>query len=327
MPQPLPSEMHVDKFLTNLSLGYFQQAMNFVAGKVFPVVPVNKASDLYPIFDRSYFWRDELKVRPLGGEAPRVGYAITQDSYNALEWSVAHTIDDRVRANADDPLNPDRAGANLLTQQALVHLDRIWATKFFTTSLWGVDRQGVAAAPTGNQFLQWNDASSDPIGDIRTSTYTIAAQTGFKPNTLVIGTAAYQALVDHPDIVGRIQYSQTGIVTPQLLSSLFDIDQVIVPMSVQNSAAEGAAASYGFIHTADSALLCYSAPSPGLDQPSAGYHFAWTGLIPGEMNAMGGVVQRMRLEQAFSDYLVLRMAYDMKLVASDLGVFFYDIVA
>jgi len=327
MPQPLPSEMHVDKFLTDLSIGYFQQAMNFVAGKVFPIVPVNKASDLYPIFDRSYFWRDELKVRPLGGEAPRVGYSITQDSYNALEWSVAHTIDDRVRANADDPLNPDRAAANLLTQQALVHLDRVWAANFFTTSLWGTDRQGVAAAPTYPEFLQWNDASSDPIGDIRRSSYAIASQTGFKPNTLVIGTDAYQALVDHPDIVGRIQYSQTGIVTPQLLSVLFDLDQVIVPMSVQNSAAEGAAASYGFIHAADQALLCYSAPSPGIDQPSAGYHFAWTGLIPGEMNAMGGVVQRMRDEMRFSDYLVLRMAYDMKLVATDLGVFFYDVIA
>jgi hypothetical protein len=326
MPQPLPTDMHVDKFLTDLSIAYFQQASNFVAGKVFPIVPVSKSSDVYPIFDRSYFWRDELAVRPLGGEAPRIGYEVTTDTYTALEWAAAHTIDDRVRENADDPLNPDRAAANLLTQQALVHLDKVWATTFFGTTIWGTDRVGDPT-PTGDQFLHWNSTGSDPIGDIRSSCFAVASQTGYKPNTLVIGTDAYQTLVDHTDIVGRIQYSQTGIVTPELLAAMFDLDNIIVPMSVQNSGVEGAAASYDFILGKESALLCYAAPNPGIEVPSAGYHFAWTGLVPGVMNAFGGVIQRMRLEQAFSDYLVLRMAYTQKLVANDLGVFFSDINA
>lgn len=326
MPQPLPTDMHVDKFLTDLSIAYFQQADNFVAGKVFPIVPVSKASDVYPLFDRSFFWRDELAVRALGGEAPRIGYEITTDTYTALEWAVAHTIDDRVRANADDPLNPDRSAANLLTQQALVHLDKVWATTFFGTSIWGTDRVGDPT-PTGTQFLHWNSTGSDPIGDIRLSTFDIASETGYKPNTLVIGTDAYQTLVDHSDIVGRIQYSQKGIVTNDLLAELFDLDRVIVPMSVQNSSAEGVTASYDFIMGKESALLCYAAPNPGIEVPSAGYQFAWTGLIPGEMNAFGGVIQRMRLEQAFSDYLVLRMAYTQKVTSTALGVFFSDINA
>jgi hypothetical protein len=319
--------MHVDQFMTDLSIGYFQNAMNFVAGKVFPIVPVSKASDVYPIFDRSFFWRDELKVRPLGGEAPRIGWDFTTDTYTCNEWAVAHTIDDRVRANADDPLNPERSAAQLLTQQALVHLDRVWAATYFGTSIWGTDRAGVTAGPTADQFLGWNQTGSDPIGDIRLSSFTVASQTGYKPNTLVIGTDAYQTLVDHPDIVDRIKYSQKGIVTNDLLAELFGLDRVIVPMSVQNSADEGQTGSYDFIMGKESALLCYAAPNPGLEQPSAGYHFAWTGLIPGAMNAMGGVIQRSRLEQAFSDYFVLRMAYAQKLVASDLGVFFSNIIA
>ena len=326
MPQPVPSDMHVDKFLTNLSIAYFQDAANFVAGKVFPIVPVSKASDVYPIFDRSFFWRDELAVRPLGGEAPRIGYEITTDTYTALEWAASHTIDDRVRANADDPLNPDRAATNLLTQQALVHLDRIWASTYFGTGIWGTDRAGDPT-PTGDEFLHWNSAGSDPVGDIRSSTFSMASQTGYKPNTLVIGTDAYQTLVDHADIIARIQYSQKGIVTDDLLAEMFGLDRVIVPMSVQNSAVEGATASYDFILGKESALLCYTAPSPGIEVPSAGYQFAWTGLIPGEMNAFGGVIQRMRLDQAFSDYLVLRMAYTQKLVASELGIFFSNINA
>jgi hypothetical protein len=74
-------------------------------------------------------------------------------------------------------------------------------------------------------------------------------------------------------------------------------------------------------------LLVYAAPAPAIDQPSGGYTFAWTGLIPGETNAFGGTIQRGRDGLASSDVMQIKEASDQKVVASELGIFFEDVVA
>jgi hypothetical protein len=43
-------------------------------------------------------------------------------------------------------------------------------------------------------------------------------------------------------------------------------------------------------------------------------------------NALGGVIERGRDERAHSDWFQDRMAWDMKIVAQDLGIFFRNAV-
>lgn len=327
MPQPTPNEMHVDRFLTNLSVAFAQESSAFVADKVFPIVPVQKQSDKYVIYDRGSFFRDEVRPRPLGGRAPTVGYKTSSDSYIAEEQALAHTIDDRVRANADAPLAPDRSAMRLLTTQFLIHRDREWVEKFFRTGVWTTELTGVASSPTGNQFLQFDQAGSTPIQTIDVYRDRIAELTGFEPNVLVLGRTVFRVLKNHPDILERIKYTQRGTVTLDLLASLFGVNRVVVPGGIMNDAPEGAPDNFKFILPSTDMLLVYAAPQPGLEEPTGGYIFAWTGLIPGETNAFGGVFQRMRDEPAHSDLIEIRAAYDIKLVAPDLGVFFTQAVA
>jgi hypothetical protein len=91
---------------------------------------------------------------------------------------------------------------------------------------------------------------------------------------------------------------------------------------VFNSAAEGEADDFEFIADERAMLLAYVDPNPALDSPTAIANFAWTGLIPGETNAMGGVMERGRDDRAHSDYFQNRMAWDLRQVAPDLAVFF-----
>lgn len=327
MPQPTPAQMHVDRYLTNLSVAFVQRSRNFVADKVFPVVPVAKQSDLYPVYDRGYFFRDEMRPRPLGGEAAKAGYKITNKRYYCEEFALAHTIDDRVRANADQPLNPDRAGMRLLTTQAMIHRDRDWSSKYFKTGVWTTDLTGVAASPGTGQFLQFDQSGSDPIGVVDAEKDRIAESTGYEPNVLVLGRKVYRVLRNHADIVDRVKYTQRGVIDTEILASLFGVERVVVPGSIYNAAAEGATDDFNFIVSSDDMLLVYAAPEPALEEPSGGYIFAWTGLIPGETNAFGGVIQRMRDEKAHSDHLEIRMAYDIHVVAPDLGVYFDSAVS
>ena len=46
MPQ-LNNLGHIDRALTNMSIAYAQGANAFIADKVFPIVPVQKRSDVY----------------------------------------------------------------------------------------------------------------------------------------------------------------------------------------------------------------------------------------------------------------------------------------
>lgn len=328
MPQPTPKELHVDGYLTDFSVAFAQDASGFVANQVFPTVPVAKKSDLYLIFDESFFKRDEFETRPLGGRSKTVGYKVTNDSYSCEEESLAHLIDDRIRANADEPMDPDRAATRLLTEQAMIHKDLRWASTFFAASIWANDIQGVAATPTlGTQILQWDQTGANPMSDIDYFKDVMYLATQRMPNVLVVGTKVWRVLKQSTDILERIKYTQRGVVTEELVASMLGLDKIVVARGVQNTAAEGIAASYSWINTEDSMLLLYTAPAPALEQPSAGYTFAWTGLLPGATNEMGGVIERGRDTFAHSDHIELRIAYDMKVIAPTLGTYFYDVVA
>jgi hypothetical protein len=159
---------------------------------------------------------------------------------------------------------------------------------------------------------------------VQTQALSIQRQTGLKPNVLVMGPSVLQALRNHSLILDRIKYTQRGIVTVDLLAALFEVDQVLVTLGVQNTAQKGQPLSMSFL--ADKTmLLAYSAPAPGLMAPSAGYIFTWTGLLGG--GAYGTRIKRFRLERTESDRVEGEMAFAMKVVAPQLGVFFNAVVA
>ena len=65
MPQPTQSQVHVDAILTNISVAYLQRAENFIADKVFPVVPVDKQSDKFFTYDKNDWLRLQHHDRDL----------------------------------------------------------------------------------------------------------------------------------------------------------------------------------------------------------------------------------------------------------------------
>ncbi len=319
--------LHVDRYLTNFSVKFVQNAKNFVSVRCSSLIPVLKQTDIYVSYDRGYFWRDESTPRPLGGRPVQVGYKIGQGTYSAVEYGLEHVVDDRQRANADDPIRLDENATTLLTQKNMIKSDRVWSQKFFQSGVWTTQIEGVGSTPGANQFLQFNDPASEPIETIDTYKDLIARKTGFMPNTLVLGAGVKRTLRTHPDIADRIKYTQVGIADDDILATLFEVDNVVVARAVYNAAVEGATDDFEFIADEKAMLLAYIEPNPGLDSPTAIATFAWTGLIPGSTNQLGGVMERGRDDRAHSDYFQGRMAWDQAQVAADLAVFFNDVIA
>jgi hypothetical protein len=325
---PSRAQVHIDRALTNISVAYIQSADSFVAHQVFPVVGVQKQSDRYFKYNRDDWFRDEAEERGPATESAGGDYDIDNTpSYFCKKYAYHKDVTDEDRTNSDTPLNADQDATEFVTGKLLLKKEVQWANTYFKTGVWATDITGVTGTNTDAAKVQyWNESGSTPIQDFSLQKTNMAALTGQRPNILVLGAQVYEALKNHKDILDRIRYTQKGIVTPDLLAALFDVERVVIAWAVKNSAAKGAAESNSFI-LGKGALLAYSAPRPALKTATAGYTFAWTGLKGA--NAFGGTMGRIEMPWlgAGTERIEGELAYDMKVVASDLGTFFSGCVA
>ena len=320
---PGKGDVHVDRPLTQIAIAFSQDPEAFIADRVFPIVPVLKQTDSYFTISSDDWFRDEMKKRAPGAMSAERTHGLSTDTYACDVWALHEMLADQVRANYDSPLQADREITEGLTLAGMIRKEREFVDSYFKAGLWTGDQTGVdSATPGANQFGRWDRADSTPIEDIRKGKRVVQARTGFRPNKLVVGREVFDALLDHPDIVGRLDRGQTSgaaKVMRENLAALFELDEILVMDSIENSAVQGAAAVKGFIG-GKSALLVYAAPAPGLYRPSAGYTFSWTGLMGS--GALGMRIKRIRDEKREADMIEIQMAFDQKLVSVDLGQFF-----
>jgi len=307
-----------------------QSASGFVATDVFPNVPVPNKTNSYYLWDRQDFFRVEALERAPGAPSEGGSIALSTDTYDAKEYAVHYDVYDPIRDNADNELDLDGAAAEYVAQQLLLKREAVFFSTFMATSTWtggsggATDQTGVAGTPGTNGFKQWNDAASTPIEDVRAQIVAIAEKTGYRPNVLTIGAETWAALVDHPDILDRIKYTQKGVVSMDLFASLLGLDKVVVGWATRNTAEQGATAAYDFF-ASKSALLTYSAKAPSLMAPSAGYTFAWTKRFGNGPD--GQRIKKFRIEEREADRIEGQINFAMKVVASELGCFFATCVA
>lgn len=323
---PKMQDAHIDRAMTNISVAYLQDASAFIADKVFPIVPVRRQSDVFYVYNKGDFMRDEAQVRGAGTESAGGDYGVAaSDPYHCRKHAFHYDVTEEERANYDEPLNADTDATEFVSQKMLIRREMEWASKFFKTGVWGTEITGADSNPSSGQAIKWNLATSNPILDITNAAVQMASETGYRPNTLVLSPFAFNALKNHEDILDRIKYTQKGIVTTDLLATLFEVQHVYVAWSVVNSAAKGATDSVSFI-MGKHALLCYANPSPALRKPSAGYIFAWTGLEGA--GAYGNRIVRLPMDVLGlgTERIEGEIAFDAKKICGDLGVFFKDIV-
>jgi hypothetical protein len=317
MPQPTQGDLYVDALLTNVAVKYLQEAVDFVAGKVFPVIGVEQQAGLYPVYDRSFWYRNGMAKRAPGTRARSGGWEVDNtNTYYCDEYAEKVPIADPDRANASSVYDLNADATEFLALQAKLNSEILWAAEFFTTGLWTTD-----ATPG----TLWDASGGDPITDVDAAKDTVKALTGYDPNTLVLGRKTFHGIKNNALVRDRTKYTSPDSVTPAMLAALLGVDQVLVAASVYNTANEGQTASYSFVAGSNDALLCYAAPSPSKKMPSAGYTFAWTGR-PGA-GPQGQRIKTYREEDVESDIIEIQQNFDQKLIAADLGYFFSNAVA
>ena len=326
MPMLTPSSVHIDQPLTNLTLAYAQEQSNFIADKVFPTVGVQRQSDKYYIYDRANMNRtgDVKKLAPRT-EVNRIGMSISNSSYYADVYGLGMDFDEQTLANEDAALDIRSAGAQTLMTRLMIHREEQFAASFFAAGIWGSQ-----STPSN----LWSDyTNGTPITDVTTARRTMQLKSGgFKPNTMVVGKEVRDILINHPDILARLNggatVSNTALITNAKLAEIFEVENFYVMEAVKNSSVEGVAESNAFIG-GKHAMLCYTPSNAGLMSPAAGLTFAWNNLEG--VNNLGITVESFSDDalkrQQIAEMIQVKMSYDMKVVGADLGYLFAAAVA
>lgn len=324
---------HIDRALTNFSVAYQQNATNFIADKIFPIIKVTKQSDVYFEYSKADSFRDEVKQRAQGSESAGFDFNITErDPYFCKKYALHYDITQEERVNFDAPLDLDRDTVTLLTNKMLLNREINFKNKFFKTATWGKDITGVASAPGVNQVQKWSSPTSSPVADINAQMLAMAQATGEKPNFAIMSPDVLYALKQHEEIMDRIKYTQRGVITLELIAQLFELEAIYIPWGVVNVGPVGkdfddaqSGESTGFIYSG-SMLLGHRTKTPSLKAPSAGYIFAWTGLEGA--SAYGSRIVRLPMDHLGlgTERIEAEMAYDQKLICKDMGTFFTNLV-
>jgi len=335
MPLLTPSSVHLDQPLSNLTLAYAQTQDLFIADKVFPTVGVARQSDKYYIYDRANMNRtgDVKKLAPRT-EVNRIGMKISNDAYFADVFGLGMDFDEQTIANEDEVLNIRQAGAETLMMRLLIDREERFASTFFANGVWSSGASGATNA-SGNVPVFWNDyTNSTPIANVTLAARQMQLKSGgYKPNTMIIGKEVRDILINHPDILSRLNGGSTinnpALIVDAKLAEIFGVENLYIMESVKNTAVEGIAAdeANAFIG-GKNALLAYTPKSTGLMTPAAGMTFAWNN-IP-SVNNLGITVESFSDEalkrQQVAEHIQVKMSYDMKVVGPDLGYFFNAIV-
>lgn len=324
MPKPTSYDLHVDQVAQNFSLAFLQDQSVTVSDKVFPLVLVNAQSGTYFIYSKEDLLRIEVEKRIPGAESAGGGWTATNTgTYACVEYGLHVDLDKATVMNASSPIDPIRDTTEYLTRNHLMKAEKLWIDSYFG-DVWTTKEQGYAHGATAKDFVQWDDyVYSTPLEDIDAYRIVMEELTGFSPNTLVLSPYVYAALRQHPSIKEDIKYTQPSYVTSELMAKALDIDRIFVPRMIYNSTVEGATASYGYMASTKGALLCYSAPNPGLRVPSAGYTLRWSNMLGTGAEV---VMESIDLPTKRSTRYDCSMAFDHKLVSADLGIWLYDVV-
>lgn len=320
-----------NNYLTNLAVANFQPDEWFAAPFIFPIVPVALSTSHFYKFNKADLARDNAGRKPRFGKVTPMLFGTTDDIYNCEVDQIIVGIDqigaiNYQRAGTPGIADPRRAKIRVATEQLKLHMDRLFAEGFFKSGIWTNEYKGVTASPTGKQFLKFTDANFDPVsffGKLKTEMMLAGRR---KPNVLALGVEAYEALKINPDIIDRVKYSGStanpATVNTNVLAQLLEIERVVVLNSTYNAAGYGQE-DMQFVCDSKGALLAYASPNASVEEPSAGYTFAWDMLGNGQYLAFDQFEGEKGTHTEFVEGLI---SYDCKKVCDELGIFLTECV-
>lgn len=321
-PVAIRSRRHTDKPLTNILLSYDQTDDAFIADKVFRTVGVSKSTDFFYEIPLGEMNRLHMQKRARGAAPAIAGFDYNKIAFLLEIYALMTGQTDEDDVDMDEILDWDMDATNFLWTQSKLRREKSFNDGFFKAGVWQHDYAGVTGTPTSVQFKKWSDDASTPIKDVKRARKDVLRRTGKLLNTMTIDWDTKDVLLEHPEIVDRVDHGQTtgpAKVTMDHLKSLFEMDEIHVGYAVENSANEGAAEIDNDFVMNNGCLLTHTPARPGKRVAASGYNFVWKVYSENGMR-----MRKHRADLELTDFKIIDDAYAQKQVSAELGVFFAD---
>lgn len=310
----LPPGRTIDPVITEYARNFVNPT--YIATRIFPLVTVQEQAAKYHEYLKGAWYRLDARPRPPKAAAPVGGWRIQERAYACDNWALATEIADEDRRRDGDAVVDRNAGeytANGVMLRKEYNVSRQVLTAANWTSSLDVNGGWATADPALNTF----------ITDIENGIELIRRRSGMRPNVLMLDGKTMMAVKRNTGVIERIKYVERGIVTAELLASMFDLAEVVVGDTVYSSDAEQAD---GMDFTATdlwevnagkgSAFLEYRSTTPAISSPSAGYTLQWEQLDS----------YTFRDDRHHKDVVESSANFNPYVVAPDLGHLFYDTI-
>lgn len=261
-------DLHVDRMLSNLAIGYFEGGR--IAAMIAPIVQVANKSDLFPVWSRADALRAENDLRAPDTEANKITMGYSTDTYLARNYALKSAITIEDRANADPVFV--QGIINGRTRAVTNKLSMRWEIRVA-----GIVNSTSNVGSSAGVSSEWDaSASSDPIGNIQTAMDNVQDLTGTRPNRATMGLDAWRSLRRNDQILDRIFGSTRaqGNPTIQQVAGLLELDEILVGAAYRNTAEEPQAESLAKIW-GDNVTVYYAPSAPSIEEPSFMYSFRW----------------------------------------------------
>ena len=329
MPITDPLNVHVNRPLTDLSVGEFQtEAARYPALAVAPLVPSRHLSDVYYELDRGDLVRLEMGPRVSGAEADAAGYDLTTTAFTLDRWALKKPTGFDEIANQDEVLQLEETDMQYLIQQWLLRMSERAVATLLTTGVWTGSTTG-ADLVAGDVGGAWTAAGGGvPVVAIHNQRESIKQRSMQNLDNrnfhLFCGSDVYQILREHGDIESKFTGVQVGIMDEQKIAQALNIGGVHVVDTIRNTAAEGAADVSAYLMDQDDAALVYVAPRPGKKTFSAAYTFV--GAHRAGLSPLGHMIKSWD-DQVHDAHITELNAYFRHIVvAATGGAYFNEIV-
>jgi len=308
---PNVQDIHVDAALTNLSVASMNPMDAFIADKVFKKIPSKYRSDKYYVYDQSFLLRSEAQERGSKTLAPIRDHGISNTTFTCKWYSIGELVGWDEIDNADPIIDPIADAVDVVTQDIMLQREKLFASTALTTSVWATDYD---VTTTGTA---WDAAAADILGDVDTGKQTVATGTGIPEDLLsgVMTADVWNVVKRDADILSGFGGGDSSkkIATVDHVRQLMGLKELHIMRAVENSAIEGAAASYARVK-AEAMLIYFSPDAPGKKKAAAGYNFVHKDIE----------ISRFARNEYRADQVEANSYYVPKVVMTTAGYYLYN---
>lgn len=267
------NQLYIPQALTNMSQQYRNLDDTYIADLIAPELLVEKKTGLYLSYAKNLRTATN-SLRTGRSKTAEVSLNTSWKPYTTLK---EHALKDGIEKDVFDmyqnPLDPMMDSTQNVMDKMTLERETIIA---------GMMADTTQVTQYSSPSVQWNASTGagSPIIDISTAVSTMLVNGLRKPNTIVIGWQAWLQLMNHPDFLDRIKFSQLGTLTESLFGQIISessgtkITRVLIGEAVVDSSNEQiphpGTTSNGFIW-GKHLWLMYCTPTPGLRQVNGIY--------------------------------------------------------